>query len=223
MGGGDGRAVKEVLKYNEVESVTVVDLDSTMINLSRRHPALLAMNKGSFENEKVQIHYQDAFLFNEHTYKKYDLIIVDLPDPRAIDINKLYTRQFYEKLNNLLTPSGILITQAGSPYFATKAFYCIEKTFQAAGFNTLPLHNQVLTMGEWGWIIGSKQLSKEQMKTKLALADLSNIQLRWMTNSSLQMVSSFGKPLSDTSEIDINTLSHPVLPSYYIRGNWNLF
>jgi spermidine synthase len=223
MGGGDGCAVKEVLKYNEVESVTVIDLDSTMINLSRRHPALLAMNKGSFENEKVQIHYQDAFLFNEHTDKKYDLIIVDLPDPRAIDINKLYTRQFYKKLNNLLTPSGILITQAGSPYFATKAFYCIEKTFQAAGFNTLPLHNQVLTMGEWGWMIGSKQLTKEQMIDKLAHADVSNLNLRWMTNPSLQLVSSFGKPLSDTTGIEINTLSHPVLPSYYIRGNWNLF
>ena len=223
MGGGDGCAVKEVLKYKEVESITVVDLDSTMINLSRKHPALLAMNQGSFEDEKVQIHYQDAFLFNEHTDKKYDLIIVDLPDPRAIDINKLYTRQFYEKLHKLLTASGILITQAGSPYFATKAFYCIEKTFQSAGFNTLPLHNQVLTMGEWGWIIGSKQLSKKQMKHKLAHADLSNLNLRWMTNSSLQLVCSFGKPLGDTSGIQVNTLSHPVLPSYYINGNWNIF
>ena len=122
-----------------------------------------------------------------------------------------------------MTPSGILITQAGSPYFATKAFYCIEKTFQAAGFNTLPLHNQVLTMGEWGWIIGSKQLSKEQMIDKLDHADISNLKLRWMTNASLKLVSSFGKPLSDTSGIEVNTLSKPVLPSYYIRGNWNLF
>lgn len=223
MGGGDGCAVKEVLKYPEVESITVIDLDSTMINLAKRHPALLAMNEGSFENEKVQIHFQDAFLFNEHTDKKYDLIIIDLPDPRAIDINKLYTKQFYQKLNSLLTPSGILITQAGSPYFATKAFYCIEKTFQSAGFNTLPLHNQVLTMGEWGWMVGSKQLSKEQMIERLAHADVSKVPLRWMTNASLQLVSSFGKPLSDTSGIEVNTLSKPVLPSYYIKGNWNLF
>ena len=223
MGGGDGCAVKEVLKYHEVKSITVIDLDSTMINLSKNHPALLSMNEGSFDNKKVTVHYQDAFLFDQHTDKKYDLIIVDLPDPRAIDINKLYTVQFYKKLYNLLTPSGVLITQAGSPYFATRAFYCIEKTFQAAGFKPLPLHNQVLTMGEWGWIIGSKKLSKDQMINKLKKANLSHLDLRWMTNESLSLVSSFGKPLRDTSGIEINTLSHPVLPSYYIRGNWDFF
>ncbi len=223
MGGGDGCAVKEILKYPEVKSVTVIDLDSTMINMARKHPALLAINKGSFENKKVQVHYQDAFLFNEHTDKKYDLILVDLPDPRAIDVNKLYTRQFYEKLHDLLTPSGILITQAGSPYFATKAFYCIEKTFQSAGFHTLPLHNQVLTMGEWGWMIGSKQLSKQQMINKLNHVDLSGLKLRWLTPSAIKQVYSFGKPLSDTSGIEINTLANPVLPNYYNNGNWNLF
>lgn len=223
MGGGDGCAVKEVLKYPEVKSLTVIDLDSTMINLAKKHPALLSMNKGSFDDKKVAVHFQDAFLFNEHTSKKYDVIIVDLPDPRAIDINKLYTKQFYEKCYNLLNPTGILITQSGSPYFATKAFYCIEKTFRSVGFNTLPLHNQVLTMGEWGWMIGSKQLSKNQMVDRLQHADISQLNTRWLTPEALIQVASFGKPLSDTTGIEVNTLSNPVLPSYYVRGNWNLF
>ena len=56
-----------------------------------------------------------------------------------------------------LRPNGVIVTQAGSPYYATKAFYCIEKTMQSAGFNTIPLRNQVLTLGEWGWVMGYKR------------------------------------------------------------------
>ena len=91
---------------------------------------------------------------------------------------------------------------------------------KSAGLHTLPLHNHVLTLGEWGWIIGSKQpISKLQLQA----IDLPNIDLKWLNQESLYQISSFGKPLVDTSGLEINTLLSPKLYSYYQKGNWNLF
>ena len=114
-----------------------------------------------------------------------------------------------------------MITQSGSPYYATKAFYCIEKTMRAAQLNTIPLHNQILTLGEWGWIIGSKnKITTKQVHD----VDVSSIpSLKWLNNSSIGLLTSFGKPLADTTGIKINTIFNPKLYTYYKEGNWNLY
>ena len=100
---------------------------------------------------------QDAFTFAERTTDYYDVMIIDLPDPKSADLSRLYTREFYQLCARHLRPQGVLITQAGSPYFATRAFQCIDRTLQHAGFQTQPLHNQVVTMGEWGVGAGSEE------------------------------------------------------------------
>jgi len=223
MGGGDGCAVRELLKHPEIEEITLVDLDPKMTILASTHPALLSMNQHSLSDKKVTIIHQDAFIYARESNKKYDLVIIDLPDPRTIDINKLYTKNFYGYINDLLADDGIVITQAGSPYFATKAFYCIEKTMQETGFYTLPIHNQVITMGEWGWVIGSKILNKVGMKKKLHQTDFSKKNHKWLNNESVALLTSFGKPMVDTSGIKVNTLARPCLPNYYLKGNWDLY
>ena len=223
MGGGDGCAAREILKYPEVESILLVDLDPKMIELASTHPALVGMTQNAFSNKKVKVIHQDAFIYARDSKEKYDLVIIDLPDPRAIDINKLYTKGFYWYVQNLLSDGGVVITQAGSPYFATKAFYCIEKTMKSAGLETLTIHNQVITMGEWGWVIGSKSLTTQGMKDKLHQTDFSKIDHKWLTNESVDLLTSFGKPMADTTGININTLASPVLPNYYLKGNWDLY
>ena len=223
MGGGDGCAAREFLKYKSVEKVTVVELDSLMINLATNNHLLTALNDSSFHDDRVQIQIQDAFLFPQQTKENYDVILVDLPDPRSIDVNKLYTREFYNRCYDVLNPNGVFITQAGSPYFATKAFYCIGKTMQSAGFNTLPMHNQVLTMGEWGWMMGFKIRDQFSVKNYLNQQSFDTLKLRWLNQESVSAILSFGKPLVDTAGIEINTLARPVLPTYYNRGNWSMF
>jgi len=223
MGGGDGCATREILQYPEVESIVLVDLDPKMVALAKSHSSLLKMNQGSLTHKKVEVLHQDAFIYARDAKEKYDLIIVDLPDPRTIDINKLYTKGFYWYLSNMLTDGGTVITQAGSPYFATKAFYCIEKTMKSAGLNTLTIHNQVITMGEWGWVIGSNHLNTYQMKNQLQSTDFSQIEHKWLTNEAVGLLTSFGKPMIDTTGIQINTLASPVLPNYYLKGNWVLY
>ena len=114
-----------------------------------------------------------------------------------------------------------MITQAGSPIFATKAFICIEKTFQAAGFQTTKLHNNVISLGEWGWVIGTKKHSTDGLANKINQLDYSDIDTKWITKEANHLMTSFGKPLVDTSNIQVNTNYEPVLYSYYLNGNWN--
>lgn len=220
LGGGDGCIARELLKYKEVEHITLVDLDPEIVKLARENKIFTDLNNNALNNPKVTLFAADAFKFLETTKTLFDVIFIDLPDPNNVDLNKLYTREFYFLCKKNLTKDGSLITQAGSPYYATKAFYCVEKTLQHSGFHTLPLHNQILTLGEWGWIIGQRRpISQAQFQS----TQLPDLEFKWLTQDALMQISSFGKPLVDTSGIEVNTIISPVLYNYYRKGNWELF
>jgi len=220
LGGGDGCIARELLQYDAIESITLVDLDKKMIDLGKSNPIFTSINKNALSNPKVTTITADAYTFLEQANDTYDVILVDLPDPNNVDLNKLYTKEFYTICYNHLAEGGTFITQSGSPYYATKAFYCIDKTLKTAGFHTLPIHNQVLTLGEWGWILAKKTpIYKEDLKT----IDLENLQLKWLNKETLSSIASFGKPLADTTGVKINTIFEPTLYLYYKQGNWDLY
>lgn len=223
IGGGDGFNVKELLKYEGIKSIDVVDLDPAMTNLGLHFKPLLEYNDSSLHNKIVKIHNVDGYNFLEKSKKYYDLIIVDLPDAKGIDINKLYTQEFYRMAYQSLRPNGNIITQAGSPYYATKAYYCIEKTMKSSNFNTLKIHNQVLTLGEWGWVIGSKKLKDDEMIKIMKKASFEDLNTKWLNQESIDLITSFGKPIFDTTGVEVNTINDPVLYRYYIQGNWDLY
>ena len=221
LGGGDGCLAREILKYKQVNTITLVDLDPVMLELGKDNQTFKTLNNDALNSPKVTTVADDAFSFLEKNDILYDVIFVDLPDPNNVDLNKLYTKEFYYLCKNKLSDNGLMITQSGSPYYATKAFYCIEKTMRAAQLNTIPLHNQILTLGEWGWIIGSKnKITTKQVHN----VDVSSIpSLKWLNNSSIGLLTFFGKPLADTTGIKINTIFNPKLYTYYKEGNWNLY
>lgn len=220
LGGGDGCIARELLKYPEIRNITLVDLDPKMAEIGKEHPVFVEINQNSLNNPKVTTVTADAFTFLEQNSNKYDLILADLPDPNNVDLNKLYTKEFYTICYNHLEDNGTFITQSGSPYYATKAFYCVEKTLRAAQFKTLPMHNQVLTLGEWGWIIGKKDAVTANQLEKI---DLDDLKLKWLTKDVLPALTHFGKPLVDTTGIEINTIFSPKLYTYYKEGNWDLY
>ena len=113
-----------------------------------------------------------------------------------------------------------MITQAGSPYFATKAFTAIEKTIIAANFATLPLHNQVLTLGEWGWVIGSKKMNRAMLRNTAKRLKFNHLDTRWINNEAMQLLISFGKPYQPIDSVAVNSLKNPVIHSYYKSGTW---
>ncbi len=223
IGGGDGFNVKELLKYKDVEHITVVDLDPAMTQIGKEFEGLVVYNDSALHHPKVNIVNQDGFVFLEQNEFYYDVIIIDLPDAKSIEINKLYSQEFYQMAFHLLRPNGHIITQAGSPYYATKGFHCIDVTMESVGFKTLQMHNQVLTLGEWGWIIGSKKMDKLQMIQEMKQVDYQGLNNKWLNQESISLITSFGKPLFDTSHVEINTINSPVLYRYYLDGNWDLY
>jgi len=227
LGGGDGCAVRELLKYSSVEKVDLVDLDPKMTALGTNHPIFQKINQKSMSSEKLTIFNEDAYHYLERNVANfYDIIIADLPDPRNIELGRLYSHEFYSLCNRKLRPNGLIITQAGSPYFATKAFHCINKTIQSAGFSTAMLHNQVVSMGEWGWILGTKNdlVPPEKLKEKLQGLEFKNVNTKWINNEAMQLITSFGKDFFVPSRgIEVNTVHNPVLYQYYLDGNWDLY
>jgi len=223
LGGGDGAAVRELLKYDIIEEIVLVDLDPSITDLARTHPVLLNINGGSLLQENVTVINQDGFTYLEPIQDLFDVIIADFPDPRTVDLGRLYSREFYWLCHQALKPNGFIVTQAGSPYYAEKAYKCIKKTMESAGFSTLPLHNQVLTLGEWGWIIGSAN-QERNLKKKLQEQKL-NVSTVWLNESALTLISSFGKKVfkDPIGEIKINRLHDPVLYRYYNKGKWDLY
>ena len=224
LGGGDGAAVRELLKYKNLERIVLVDLDPAVTDLAQTHPVLLNINENSLNNSRVEVINQDGFTYLEKVKNSFDVIIADFPDPRTVDLGRLYSREFYWLCNRALVENGNMVTQAGSPYYAQQAFECIEKTMQAAGFSTLLLHNQVPSLGEWGWVLGAKQGSNS-LKHDLQKVDLGNLKTKWLTNDALTLISSFGKQVlpKNYQEVKINKINQPVLYKYYLAGRWDIY
>lgn len=225
IGGGDGGAAREVLKYEEVETITVVDLDPAMTRLGQEHPLLVEMNQNAMNHDKVNIINTDGFNYLEESRQYFDVIIVDLPDPKTIELGRLYSYEFYSLCNKRLRPNGFLVTQAGSPYYAARAFNCIELTMQQAGFTTIPLHNQVVTLGEWGWVMGAKGVEKDRLKNAVQSLDPGNIPTTWINREAMTLITSFGKKafMQDTMRVEVNRIHNPVLYRYYLDGRWDLY
>lgn len=227
LGGGDGCAVREIIKYDNIQNITVVDLDSAVTNLAKLNPIFLTLNDSSFYSPKVTIVNTDAFTWLENTSRFFDIIIIDLPDPKTIELARLYSAEYYAVCHKHLRPQGVLVTQAGSPYFATKAFLCIDKTMQYAGFKTAKYHNQIITMGEWGWILGVKGMKDSIcLKSLLMENTYENIHTRWISKEANMLLFSFGKNYyigADTANINVNKIHNSVLQQYYLDGNWDIY
>lgn len=215
IGGENGILVKELLKYDAIEVIDLLVLDPELYNLAS-NPLLININQGSLKNKRVNIVSNNDLKISGG----YHGILIDVPDPINEKWNAYYSQEFYNTCYGLLHDQGALITQAGSPYFASKAFVSIEKTIQASGFSTLPLHNQILSLGEWGWVLASKVMSSKQMKLKLLQFDTSKVETKWLNSKAMQMLASFGKPLLNMDSVEINSIENSVLIDYYQKGNY---
>jgi len=153
LGGGDGMAVREVLRYPSVEQVTLVELDPAMTTLFSQDPRLTTLNQGSLKAPRVKVVNADAFTWLAAHPDVYDVIIVDFPDPTNHAIGKLYTTTFYALLDQHLSASGYAVIQTTSPLIARQSFWTVVSTLEAVGLQTTPYHAHVPSFGEWGFIL----------------------------------------------------------------------
>jgi len=210
IGGGDGMALREVLKHEDVGKVTLVDLDPAITTLFKTHPTLSKLNDHAYQSPKVTVVNQDAWKFIETANVLYDVIIIDLPDPNNISLSRLYSQTFYRLLSSHLSKSGAMVTQATSPMFTREAFWCIAETLEESDFQTLPYHTYIPSFGEWGFVLASKlSLPLDNLKPVKAL--------RYLNTKTMKNMQYFDKNIAKT-DVDSNKLSNHKLIYYYDEG-----
>ncbi len=202
LGGGDGMAIREILKYPSVKKITLVDLDRTITDLFRENTSLKQLNNQSLTSSKVNVINQDAFVWIRSQTETFDFIVVDFPDPSNYSLGKLYTASFYRELNKILSPKGCIVIQSTSPYVAKKSFWIVDETLAFAGFKTVPYHCYVPSFGEWGFVLGYK----EQFNSAHTLPE----GLKFVNDATIEQMKTFPPDMKVESSPH-NTLNNQVL------------
>ncbi len=207
LGGGDGLAIREILKYPSIQSITLVDLDHEMTSIFKSNIRLSSLNQHALSSSKVSIISNDAFTWLDQHHDYYDFIVVDFPDPTNFSLGKLYTNSFYKLIAEHLSWHGLAVIQSTSPLYARQSFWCINNTVESSGLKATPYHALVPSFGEWGYVIASHLPYSFPKNIKVK-------QLKYVTPEILPSMFTF--PL-DMQKIktDINRLNNQSLVHYY--------
>jgi spermidine synthase len=210
LGGGDGLAVREILRHKTVESVTLVDLDPDMTSLSEHFPPLARLNGNSLADPRVRVINQDAFLWVQEPGPTFDAAIIDFPDPGTFSVGKLYTTRFFRLLKSHLAPQAAVAVQCTSPLVAPQAYWCIIHTLEAAGYYVHPYHVTVPAFGIWGFALATTEPSSVPIDIPAEVA----AQLRFLDRAALAALFQFPNDLRRV-ETEVNRLDNQVLVRYY--------
>lgn len=224
IGGGDGLAAREVLKFSQVKSLTLVDIDPAITNFARDNVLMRELNKDSMRNPKTRIVNDDAWKYLENDPGIFDVIIVDLPDPDNLTLSRLYSRTFYRLLSHKLSRGGMIVTQATSPLYSHKAFWCIFNTFEAIEnplfanetasethrLEAKAYHAYVPSFGEWGFVMASNApISWNSIKI--------NVPNRFVNSEYIQSMGSFPEDM-DHVDTEVNSIDTHIIKTYYEEG-----
>lgn len=213
LGGGDGLAVREILKHGAVRSIVLVDLDPAMTNLARTNPLLRELNGDSLDDPRVAVVNADGMRYLDEETGTFDVIIADLPDPNNASLARLYSREFYKLVRRHLRPGGVFVTQSTSPYYARDAFWCIHESMRAAGFTEVTAYHAYLpSFGDWGFNLGT-----DRPVEAASLAP--SVETRFLSAETLPALFVFP---ADTARPDppvkVSSLDRPEILPYYLEG-----
>ncbi|SEK21678.1 spermidine synthase [Roseateles sp. YR242] len=209
LGGGDGMAVREILRYPSVEQVTLVELDPHMTTLFSTMPLLRQLNQDSLLSPKLRIVNADAFGWLEQHPTMYDVIVIDFPDPSNFALGKLYSASFYKLIDLHLNASGYAVIQSTSPLVAPRSFWTVVNTVEAAGLTATPYHAHVPSFGEWGYVLASRR----PWVAPRALPP----GLRFINLEGLPVLMNFPPDMARPEKLEVNRLSNQVLVHEFER------
>jgi len=208
-GGGDGLAVRELEKWPEVASITLVDLDREVTTLAASYPPLVALNEGSLSDPRVHVQNEDAMRWFTETTHAADVVVLDFPDPSTYSVGKLYSTAFYASVARTLAPGGVVVVQASSPFLAKNTFWCIIRTLEATGLYVRPYHVFVPSFGVWGFALAKKE--PFPLPTRLPPAPL-----RYLDRPALAALFRLPEDLRAPGErVAVNGLDNQALVGYY--------
>ncbi len=110
LGGGDGLLLRELVKYDGIESIDFIELDEKMVALAKGRFA--EINQHSLSNPKVHVQINDGFYYLRNTSNKYDAVFIDFPYPNSYDLARLYSVEFYTYVRKALNPGGFAVLDA---------------------------------------------------------------------------------------------------------------
>ncbi|HYO77184.1 MAG TPA: polyamine aminopropyltransferase, partial [Thermoanaerobaculia bacterium] len=206
LGGGDGLALREVLKYRGVEHVTLVDLDPKMTDLSRVFTPLEELNGRAFRDPRVTVINDDAMLWVERERSRYDAVIIDFPDPNSFALGKLYTTRFYRLLRARLAPGASVSVQCTSPLYARQSYWCVIRTMEAAGFHVRPYQTTVPSFGVWGFALARHE--------PFAVPNRVVVPVRFLDDATLTAMFVFPRDMAAVP-VEVNRLDNQMLVRYY--------
>ncbi|PZP50701.1 MAG: polyamine aminopropyltransferase [Pseudopedobacter saltans] len=211
LGGGDGLAAREILKYPDVKNITLVDLDGNMTRLFSTNTVMRSFNQNALYSPKLTIVNQDAFLWlREQKKLKYNVVIIDFPDPSNYSLGKLFSLGFYETLQHVLLPETIVTVQTTSPYFAPKSFWCVNKTMQAVFNSVDAYHVYVPSFGEWGFSIACKSAIMDWNRVNRKVDGLK------FYNYDYSKLNTFSEDMKvNMDKIEVNRLDNQSLVKYF--------
>ena len=206
LGGGDGLAAREVLRYPDVREVVLVDLDAEVTGLAATNPLLRELNQGSLASPRLRVVNADAFVWIGEGSDRFDAAVIDFPDPSSFSLGKLYSRRFYSLLRRRLEPGGAAAIQTTSPLMARRSYWCIQRTLESAGFAVRPYHALVPSFGEWGFALASPREIEPPRSVRPGL--------RFLDGPTLQSLFVLGPDLGPVPA-EVNRLNNQVLVRYY--------
>jgi len=210
LGGGDGLAVREILKYPQIEAVTLVDLDPAMTQLFSSAAVLRKLNDDALHSPKVRVVNEDALQWLENNDEIFDFVVVDFPDPSNFAIGKLYSAAFYRLLDKHLSAGALAAIQSTSPLYARQSFWCVVTTLESVGLVTTPYHALVPSFGEWGYVLAGKRAYQPPARY--------TVSTRFLTPETTPALFQFPKDM-ERVDAEVNRLNNQVLVRYF-ENEW---
>ena len=210
LGGGDGLAAREVLKYPQVQSLTLVDLDAEMTQTFATSATLTALNGGALTHPKTRVINADAAQWLEESSEQFDVILIDLPDPSNFSLGKLYSVPMYRQVARHLADGGLIVVQSTSPYFAPHAYWSVVATLEAAGLSTAPYHVYVPSFGEWGFVLAGKGAT-------FPVPERFDVPTRYLTAATAAEMFRFPPDMA-RRDVEPNYLNTQILVHYFEEG-----
>lgn len=221
IGGGVGGALDEILKYT-VEIVYYTELDPLIIEVARKY---LPMT-GCFDDPKVKVEYIDGRLFVKTTKEKFDVIIVNLPSPSTLQLNRFYTKEFFEEAKAILNYDGVFSIRIpwSEVYMSNEMIdhnICIYKTIKETFQSTL------IIPGEYCFILASSNRTLLTHDTEAIIREFErrNLETKLLTRQYIEYKFSQERitkawMVLEEDDVRINSDLRPV-GTYYNMVLWN--
>ena len=176
IGGGDGGSVREVLKHKSVERCVLVEIDSLVVEASRK---FLPLTAAKLSDKRCVVRIDDGVKFVKETDERFDVIIVDSTEPFG-PAKELFGTGFYKDVKRILTKDGIVISQAGSPFYEIGTIKNLDRILG----NVFPVvdaylfNNLTYPGGLWAFTYASKGL-RPVKDFRPARVRAAKLPLRW--------------------------------------------